>query len=228
MGENNISSQYLLNRINSNESLSDEERNITIQPNLWYYHGDGNRRVKIIKINFDDNIFNGVLDKSIDCLPYIYILSIAFYLIKIEKYKEKVEITEQEAVEVMTSAVKLLNKYKYYSLYEKDRLLAITKSKEERKEILNSFDRENIETINKILSKIKIISNTDIKEANEMLKSFNTNLDWDAGFIIKLLSFDFSSLKNLTYGMRKELLNKIDELIYEYKEAPSKNKIEKY
>lgn len=230
MKQHSIEPQYLLQRINSNEGLSESERNDdNISFNMWYSPENKPSIAKSIKIRLDEATFNGILSKEIDVSPYIFLLSIVFYLIKIEIFKDRTELIDDENNDVTIKATSLLNKYKYYSLSAKETLLAEVKSKDERNELLSSFDKENISIVNNILSKIRFISESDIKTTNKNLNLFNDNLEWDMGFIMKLISFNFNSLSNLSYSQKKELLFKIESLIEEYKNIPDdKKRIETY
>ena len=54
-------------------------------------------------------------------------------------------------------------------------------------------------------------------------------MHWDLGFMLKLISFNFSSLDDLSTTLKKELLNDIEELIKKYNSMPSaQKKIETY
>lgn len=226
----NITPEYLLSRINANESLTEEENNnLTIPYNTWWAKDKDSAQIQIIKIYFNINDLIDILNKKLDVSPYIFMLSIAFYLIKIETYKDQVIISEDENIELMKKASSLLNGYKYYSLAVKGNLISEVKSKEEQYELLSNFDKDNIVIVNNIIKKIKFLSDSNIKSTNNYLKQFDINLEWDMGFMIKLVSFQFESLGKLSYSQRKELLEKIDLLINEYKNVPEDRKrIETY
>ncbi len=214
----------LLSRINANESLSKEDINNSVPHNTWWSVENKPNRKQSIKINFDKVIYEKILAKQIDVSPYIFILSMAFYLIKIEKYGSKVEISDEQNREVMDEATQLLTKYKFYSLAVKDELLSNINSREEQLELLSSFDQENIKQVNILLSRIKFLSDSNIKYTNRSLENFNKNINWDAGFMMRLISMSFFDLDKVSYTHLKELLDKIDALIEEYGKLPEAEK----
>lgn len=70
-----------------------------------------------------------------------------------------------------------------------------------------------------------IASDYDIKYTNNALHYFSKNLDWDLGFILKLISSDFYKLNDISVSKKKELLVEIGNLILKYQEMPSSQKI---
>ena len=94
---------------------------------------------------------------------------------------------------------------------------------------MNSFDKDNIEILNDIISGFKIASEQNIITTNKKLKAFGKNMHWDLGFMLRIISMDFSSLKDTSVSNRKILLSEIEDLIIKYKELPEdQNRIETY
>ena len=212
-----ISRETLLFRINSNEALSKEEiTNNSIANNLWYTHKNDNTGLKSIKINIKENEINDILDKVWKSSPYIFILAIAFTLLKIERYGNKTHIDADENLELMNSTTAYLNSYKFYSVSEKNRLLLGTKTKQEYLEILNTFDIKNSELIKGIISGIKYASNCNITDTNEKLESLYENMQWDLGFMLKIFSINYRGLGKISVTNKRELLAKIENMINEY------------
>lgn len=224
-----ISRVYLRKRINANESLSQTEiENVDIPFNQWYSPENKPKGAQSIKINITEDILNGILDKTIDVTKYIFLLAISYYLIKIEKFKDVVDIDDDEN-SIMADAIELLSKHKFYSLTAKSNALDAAASHEEQLELLNSFDKKNYELVNSILRKIQLISDDDIKTTNKYLECFYKNLDWDLGFTFKIISLEFYRLENKGYSVKKELVDKIEKLVNEYIEiSNNKTLIEKY
>jgi transcriptional regulator with XRE-family HTH domain len=222
--------KYLLSRINSNESLSIEDKeNKNIPFNQWYSSDGKPKGAQSIKIKMSETLINDILNKTVDVTKYIYILSIAYYLIKIEKFEEIVQISSDDEKEIMSAATDLLSKHKFYSLVSKDKALETANSYEEQLQLLSSFDKRNVELVNLILKKIKFISDNDVKTTNKLLESFNKNLEWDLGFTLSLVSLDFFKIGNKKYGLKKELFDKTENLLKEYIEISDERfLIEKY
>ncbi|MCI9626319.1 MAG: helix-turn-helix transcriptional regulator [Clostridia bacterium] len=226
----NLSRQYLLSRINANESLTvSDKENESIQYNIWYSPENKPKGAQSIKIRMEESRLNDILDKKIDVTRYIYLLSIVFYLIKIEKFNDIVYISDDDTADIMTLATEFLSKHRFYSILSKNKALETASSQEEQLQLLSSFDRKNIEIVNEILKKIKYMSEADVKNTNNYLESFDKNLEWDLGFTMKLISLNFYTLGQSNYSDKKNLLVKIEDLIKQYNDKPSAIKsIEKY
>ena len=225
-----ISRQYLLERINANEALSDEERaDNSITSNQWYHPKQKNGNEQSIKIQLSENRLNRILDKGYAAAPYVFIFCILFYLLKIEQYQDVVSISEEQNEALMKETTSILNTNKFLSISEKNRLLSEKQSQEEIQETLNSFDKDNVEILNDIISGFKIASEQNIITTNKKLKAFGKNMHWDLGFMLRIISMDFSSLKDTSVSNRKILLSEIEDLIIKYKELPEdQNRIETY
>lgn len=223
-----ISREYLLYRINTNEAIPDDEINDTSIPNNIWYISNKDGRINI-KVLIKSEILNAILDKVKISMPYIYIMAISYYLFKIEKYGEKTEITNDEYFELMEKVTEYLNSFKFYSVSEKNKLLASSKSQEEYRQILNSFDVENYELVNRILSLIRYASDRNITDTNDKLKLLYKNMSWDLGFMLKALSLDYYKLDSLSFTEKKSLIGEINDLISSYlKESEHKPPIEYY
>ena len=214
-----IDRRYLLYRINSNEALPDKDIvDNTIPTNQWYISDNNNQNFKSIKLYISAHKFDAILDRIEKSAPYVYILAISFYLLKIEKYTDKIKITDEETQELMNIVTDYLNSNKFYSVLEKENLLSGNKTQEEFRQILNSFDIENYEIICDILSGIKYASDRNITYANEKLKDFSENMHWDLGFMLKIVSLDYCNLNKLSVSEKINLITDINNLIGKYTE----------
>ena len=212
----NIDLNYLLRRINANEDLSESEVNDDHPYNTWWARDDAPTNATSIKIKLAENEFYDILSKNKDTTSYIFMLAIAFYLIKIERFKELTSFkTEDDHNLVMVDANNLLNKYKFHTISLREQLLSNAKTKEEYNELLSDFELDNISVVNNILRSIRYYSEKNIKLANDQLNLFDENIQWDIGFMIKLVSLNFNSLKNVSHACKSELIKKIETLIEE-------------
>lgn len=225
-----ITRQYLNKRINANEALSAADiENDSIAFNQWYHQKEIGGNAQSIKIRLSENKQDGILDGRIDVAPYVFIFCIVFYLLKIEKFGDVVGISEEENAELMKETASLLNHHKFLSISEKNALLAEQSSLEDFNSLLSSFDKDNIDIINEILSGFNFASAQNIKSTNEQLKSFCQNMHWDIGFMLTLISRDFKRLDKTSVSNRKRLLQEIGDLIEKYADLPvEQNRIEEY
>ena len=221
---NAIERTVLLRRINNNEALTEDERtDELIEFNRWF-SSKKDKSAQSIKILLEANVFNDILDRKVAFASYIFVFAIAFYILKIEKYGEQVAISDDENSELMNETTGLLNQNKFYSLAEKSRIIANAKTQEQINEVWNSFDTENQEIVVDILSGLKYASELDIQKTNTRLKEFSSNMHWDIWFMLKLISFSYYDLDELSATMKKEFLNEIENLIIKYKELPKAQK----
>ena len=226
----NITRQYLNARINANEALPEEDiEDESIAFNEWYHQKEIDGNAPSIKIKLSDVKLDGILDGKIDIAPYVFVFCIVFYILKIEKYGGTVRISAEENEELMKAAAELLNQYKFYSISEKNALFAEQASRDDLYSLLSSFDNDNIDIINDILSGFQFASAQNIKSTNEHLKAFSDNMHWDLGFMLALISRNFKSLDKTSVSNKKKLLQEIVDLIGKYADIPDdQNKIEEY
>ena len=226
----NISHQFLITRINANEALSPEELDDDNIPyNQWYHQSDMGANAQKIKINLSESQMDRILEKKLDVSPYVFVFCILFYVLKIEQYDDKVVLSDDENTDLMKKTTNILTEHKFFSIAEKNALIAEKQSKEEVLELLSSFDKSNIEIVNDIVSRFGFASEYNIKTTNEQLKKLNQNMNWDLGFMLRIMSLDFTLLKKSSVSNKKNLIAAIEQLLTEYSEIPdSQNRIESY
>ena len=112
---------------------------------------------------------------------------------------------------------------------KKNLLIAEKQTKEEVQDLLSSFDNDNIEIVSDILSGFRFASDHNIKSTNDQLQRFEQNMRWDLGFMLRVISLDFSNLEKTSVSNRKNLLAEIETLIKKYSDLPEEqNRIEEY
>lgn len=225
-----ISRQYLCSRINANEALSQEEVNDeTLILNQWYHREQSEGFAQSIKINLPEKKLHDILDKKYDVAPYLFIFVIMFYLLKIAKYGDIISLSIEENTALMDETTEELNRYKFFSISEKNRLLSEKQTAEEVQDLLTSFDHDNIEIIGDILSGFRFASNHNIKATNAQLQRFDQNMRWDLGFMLRIISLEFTLLDKTSVSNRKNLLQEIESLIIKYSNlSDAQNRIEEY
>lgn len=226
-----VSIEYLCDRINANEGIPEEIRSEEKHPyNKWQTSVD-NHQVKysFIKMRVSASEISKILSKDIRKSNYSTILAIAYYLTKIEKHGDVVEIDMQSESKIMKEAEEFLSNHKFFSIAKKTQMLKETHSKSEFDELFSSFDTENRALLNELLKVFKLFTELDIEGTNKKLRAFVNNLQWDSGFIMRLLSISFSDLKDMSFTTKKELLSEIESIQKKYKNYPkNKTQIEIY
>ena len=237
INELKISRKYLLERINANEALSETEKSDPKFPlNEWIRTEtkDNGDYKSSIKIRISERDLNDILDSKKEVCPYYIVRAIVFYLLKIKRYGDTIQLDGDQYQSLLYATTKLLNHHKYYSISEKHRIFtSAAQNDTEVSNLLNSFDNKNHALINDIFSGFKYASDKNIKTANEQLESFAKNMHWDLGFILKLISINFYELGQINYQLKKSLLSDIEALVEEsiekYKNMPTEIKqIETY
>ena len=225
-----ISRNYLISRINANETLSCEViSDISIPYNQWFSTKRKGHNSQSIKISLSEKQLDDILDKIDYVESYVFVFSVLFYLIKIEKYQDTILLSDEQNGDLMKATTQILNSYKFLSIAEKNSLIAEKKNEKEVISLLSSFDEANIEIMNDILNGFNFATQHNIKSANEQLKNFSNNMHWDLGFMLKLISLEFNSLQDTSFSNKKNLLLEIQALITKYQNIPEEqNMIEEY
>ncbi len=214
----NIGKTQLFDRINSNEGLTDEDRqNNDIPLNVWYLNSFSQLSIKL-KLNWIT--FNNILEYKTNKASYIYIYSILTYIYRIA---EDISTNEKSFSWCQNRAVETMNNFKFFSLLEKNALSNREEVKTENDNLLTSFDIENTKTINTILDGFRFMSEADIIIANERLKEFSENMKSDLGFMSKIISLNYIKLNNLSYNKKRQFLSDIENLIDKYSEDKNNN-----
>lgn len=228
--DNNISIDYLCERINGNEALSTEIKNADSYPyNQWFPIVEkGEIKATSIKMKVKKSDIINILDKNTLSANYVIILSVVFYINLIITYNH-FDISEDKYREVMRVSKNYLNNYHFYTLEEKHLLEDTVKNEKEREMLLSEFDKKNSYTINKLINNFQMLSAIDMLKTTEYLNLFQKNLDWDSGFILRLISLDFYKISDVFVDQKKQLLNEIRELIEKYEHiSNNENKINIY
>lgn len=213
-----ITREFLLQRINANEALSEEELNDeNITPNVWYTATtDGNAS---IKIQMTEEMLSNILDKKTPSSSYVFIFCILYYLLKIEKFGSVVKIQNDEIVQLNHEVKNILNAHKFYSIIERESIISQANSKEEIQKLLSAFDNNNAKLISNILSELKFASDLNIQITNDRLTCFLKNLNADVWFTLKLISLDYHLLESVDMSQKKEFLKEIESLIQSYSDT---------
>lgn len=222
MAKANISTEYLCTRINANEALAKPE---DYPINQWVIETEDNIfQGRSIRLNVTTDDVDAILSCEKLSSNYITIQAIAYYLLKIEMFGSQASILSEDNKKLYADTVAYLNSFKFFSISERYCQQRLAESKAERDSLLSSFDRNNMDLINKVISSFRLISEIDIARANEILATFVENLEWDSGFMMRLISLDFSKLEEISYASKKQMLSELSAVIEKYYDLPRAQK----
>ena len=230
MQTHRISREQLLKRINANEALPDEENSDDSIPyNQWYHRIRAGGNACSIKIRIDFKQQDDILDKKEKVSPYVFILAIMLYVLKIEQFGDQVKISDEDNKNLMKVAVDMLNQHKFFSISQENEWLPKKETQSKIVKLLDAFDNDNREIVNDIISRFKFAEEYNIKDINEQLNTFRENMRWDLGFMMKIISLDYKSLEKTSVSNKRDLIAKIETLILDCSQIPENmNKIETY
>jgi len=216
-----ISIQDICDRINANEDIYPDVKNADKYPfNEWLaFVKNHQEKFRFIKMMVSNSEIEKILTKQQTSCNYVTLLSLVYYLLKIER-----NTGEKEDDNLMREACDYLNNYKFFSLTEKYKLKKQAKSKAELDDLMSSFDKENSRLLYEIVTTFKLFSDVDIAKTNKNLKVFVNNLKWDSSFMMALISTSFCDLNSMSFTVKKQMLTEIQAIIQKYKEIPDSQK----
>ena len=222
-----ISRDYLLSRINNNESLSDEVKStLSKSPNKWFSK-DGNGQS--IYINITKERLDGILNQKCHQTNYMTLFAIVFYMFKISAFKDQVIISDEDYGDLYHKAEGYLQQYKVYRIADRGLLVPIEELNDETLSMLPAKEKNTRNNIISIAHQLDYLSTIDIGYASPLINTLDDNLKWDITFILNIVNFDSKKLHDLSYTKKKELLSKIKALIDDYSnQEQGHNNIEKY
>lgn len=216
----------LVNRINSNEDIREEK---IVDPALMdgYWHNIAKPNEKpllVIFMKIEETTVQKILAKDQRSANYVTILALVYYLIKFEK-----ELSTVKDESAWKAAIDYLNQHKFYSISEKSKLLKNIEDESQYETLLTTFEKDNRQYIEHILEIFRSMSTYDLESVNKNLSAFSKNLDWDCGFMMNVISIPFSDFSNMSFTLKKQLLNEIKEITAKYSLIPKdQNRIEQY
>lgn len=217
MERNNISIDYLCKRINENECINSNVKDLdAYSHNFWHSIVEkGQIKYTFIKMKIDKSTIENILNQKIKSINYVTILSIALYIRIIKTYVERIDVTQDEYKILFRDTKQYLNEHRFFSLQQKHRLESKAKNDAERESLMSVFDKENAKTINNIIATFRLFSDYDMLKTTEYLSKFETNLKWDCAFIFRLISFEFNKI-TCDITEKQQLLNEISKLVDDY------------
>lgn len=228
--DSDISREILLTRINNNEMLPESiKSDSTIPFNTWIHVDNSECGPEIIKIRMSKELFDSIFSGKSNKSSYTFLLCIIFYIFKIMQHGSVSDITDADNNALLDKAKTFLYDHKIYTIPEKQDLYSASISENKVSDLLGSFDKDNLNIINDILSGFHFYSNYDVKAANQQLQALSDNMHWDLGFMMRILSIDYAKLNKMSVDIKRSLIADIEALIARYGNLPEEQKmIEKY
>lgn len=217
---------YLCERINANEGIRPEIINTDSFPfNEWQpFVVDHKIEFIFIKMNVDVKHIKSIFAFEKTVANYITMLSIVYYLRKIERFGTQINISDEADKSLMEDAVLYLNEYKFYSIAEINRLQRKAKTEEEQNALLSSFDRKNAQLIGEILTAFHVFSELNVSKMNDYLDIFVKNLKWDSGLMMSIISMKFYELDDTSFTIKSTMLKELHATLSKYKNVPNDQK----
>ncbi|WP_405375329.1 helix-turn-helix domain-containing protein [Pseudobutyrivibrio sp.] len=219
-----ISCNEICERINSNEDISPEVMNTDSYPFNEWQAFIVNHQVKFqfIKMRIRYSEMEKILNKECVSCNYVTLLSLVYYLLKIENNLYQIEETEK--TKIMNEAHAYLNSFRFYSLTEKNKLSQQAKTQSELDSLISSFDRENTSLLNEIILSFRVFSDIDIAKTNKYLETLVKNLKWDNSFTMAFIGLPFYDINTMGYTAKKHMLSEIQKIIEKYRNLPDAQK----
>lgn len=219
---NNIPVENLCKRINANEFIPQSfNASKTLPRNEWFIRQDNKRLAILMDIPLDK--LNDILSNSTKSTRYVYLQAIVQYLFKIISFGNVVEIPDDEERKIEQKTADYLNSFNFYSLAERQKRMSEAQKSSDNLNSLCSQDQTYLSLIRKICDLIQVYSGADVYTVNAMLTTFITNLQWDAGFMLYLMSLDFHDLNDATFAYKKEFMDSIKSQVNDAIQDPKKS-----
>lgn len=231
MTNNDIGIDELCDRINDNEMLARDICDIESLPsNIWFCNSEnGEIKNTYIKLSLSKTDLENILTFNEKSSNYITIFAIVFYLFLFENYGNDRDLSIEIYQANWKKTIDYLNHFQFYSLEQKHYLESRAQTESEHEALMSDFDKDNKKTINEIIQIFKLYSEVDLLRTTNCLTKFKKNLDWDGGFILRIISMDFDTLENTTVDQKRNLLSEIEDTIEKYKtESDNSRNLEFY
>ena len=228
---NQISIDYLVERINQNEFIPDKSFcDIKTYPvNQWFECKFNGVSETYILLELDKVRIASLLNRKTSISNYVTLLAIIMYSLRLINYSIDAIIDKATIRDLQELAQSYLQRYKILTLTEKQARIEKALTKAERELQLSSYDVENLKVKDEFIELLDVYSEFNIKTANKSIASINKNMEWDAPFIMRIASIPFRELEPCSGTMKHAIISEIEQVFQKYKEIPSdKRKIEEY
>lgn len=175
----------------------------------------------VMRVSLDEESVRGILSGSVKKAGFTVIYSIAFTSLKLQNYGAGTSLAVPKATRLMQETRDFLSGYRCYSLIDMNRIFLNAQPMEEQKQLLSAFNRDQTAIINQIIVEFQQIMEQDPETAVQALCALLQNLQWNSGFMCKLVGLPFYELGEMSYQMNKRLLRLISDSLDQYREIPA-------
>lgn len=196
----------LVDKANLNEFVEVPKDREDIEYNKWYF----NNGAYSILLKLDYNEINTIFQTPNSVSNYVTMQALLYNICLIKG---------EDDVSAGSSSRRILKDFHFYTLRERHENLGKSQSTKD--------DQLFHQNISNLISAFTAISDQDVIYANKRLEAIISNLKNDIGFAFAFMSLNLSSVIEFDYDTKKELLQKIKELIEEYSQK-GKDKIQKF
>jgi len=217
-----VSQEEVIEKMNRNEELDIDTDELESKPtNVLIFDRKRQEGYSYIVFEQKKSLLTDLLEGKIQTINYILMEGIIRTIYKMDGHSPE---------SAATIAVSTLNSHKFYSLYEKKKLLRGNQRGVELNALLSEHDKQNIQSVNAIIRHIKILSDWNVDYANRKLKNLEESFKIDPSFILAVIGSEFFKLSSLDKDERKAFLTDLAVLIDRYSDKPavSKEKYEEY
>lgn len=196
----------LVDKANLNEFVEGLKDRDDVEYNRWYFVNGAYS----ILLKLDYNEVNNILKTPNSISNYITMQALLYNICLIKGEND---------VSAGSSSHKILKDFHFYTIRERHENFGKSKSTKD--------DQLFHQNISNLISALTAISDQDVIYTNKRLEAIIKNLKNDIGFAFAFMSLDLSSVIEFDYDTKKDLLQKIKELIEEYSQK-GKDKIQKF
>lgn len=186
------------------------------------------KMIPMMKIFVDRVRVEAVLEGISDSLEYFAVQGLVFSLIRMEHFGTR-ELMSEDAHWVIRECSRILNEYGIVSYTDYLELLTGSEFASEHASFQNVFSDTVNDNMAKVMDALSRAFEYDMITTAQAMDSMNLNMEWDIGFVLKLMGFRFHELGDLPYSAKKQLLDEIAGILEKYESMPKYNRMmEKY
>jgi len=199
-------------------------------------------RLVLIRVIVDENELSSLLNKKNMTTNYSLIYSIIFCLFRIEEYGEA-HLKIDDGANILEKTRIYLNNNGVYSftgfaqpqvhkasyLRNPQVMLSAAEHLDYPSALVSSMSAVNAENIDDIIKSFLLAFEHDALYGAQVFETFKKNLVWDSAFMLKLMGQSFHELNQISFHLKKQLLDDITDVLDRYMRIPEhQKKIETY
>lgn len=162
-----------------------------------------------------------VLFKNDLRLRYNTLQSILFILFKLQKYPGiPTKLPPDEAVDVLKACAAIMEKYDVHSLMGYSHLISSEEYTSKHRYAVSSFKNIDENTVSEIVELLDEASKHAPMNAAVAMETFKKNLEWDVGFMFKMMEYKFYAMGYMSYTNKKNMAKEMAEILDKYSNLP--------